>query len=206
MTAIGDAKRAMRREARTRLAAMDAQQGAAASDAIAEHLVGSDVAGSDVFASAPAVVGFVALAGEPDVSAVLTRALGAGKRVALPRIEPGEADGSMTFRWIDGPGGLAGLARGAFGLLEPGPATDRVESLGGGSLVLVPGLAFDGGGGRLGRGKGYYDRALAEVTRSEGVVLAGVCFGAQVVPRVPREDHDRAVHMIVTEAGRRQAT
>lgn len=67
------------------------------------------------------------------------------------------------------------------------------------ALVLVPGVAFDRAGGRLGRGGGFYDRYLAGVAR--GLRRVGVCFDAQLVDRVPREEHDALVDAIVTESG-----
>ncbi len=65
-------------------------------------------------------------------------------------------------------------------------------------LVLVPGLAFDAGGGRLGRGGGFYDRFLPAAV---GAVRVGVCWSGQVVDAVPAEPHDVRVHMLVTEDG-----
>ena len=79
-------------------------------------------------------------------------------------------------------------------ILEPtGPAAD----LGQLDVLLLPGLAFDPTGGRLGQGGGHYDRFLAEV--SETAVRIGVGFACQLVPRVPRADHDLPVDLVVTE-------
>ena len=65
-------------------------------------------------------------------------------------------------------------------------------------LVLVPGLAFDAAGGRLGRGGGFYDRFLPGASRA---VRIGVCWSGQIVDAVPAEPHDVRVHMLVTEDG-----
>lgn len=65
--------------------------------------------------------------------------------------------------------------------------------------VLVPGLAFDRSGARLGRGAGFYDRYLDAI--GPRTRLIGVCFGSQVVERVPTEVHDRCVDALVTERG-----
>lgn len=64
-------------------------------------------------------------------------------------------------------------------------------------VALVPGVAFDPTGGRVGQGGGHYDRLLA--TLPDAAVRIGVCFGCQVVPRVPRADHDEPVDLIVTD-------
>ena len=66
-------------------------------------------------------------------------------------------------------------------------------------LILVPGLAFDDEGRRLGRGKGYYDRLLAE--RRNDCLAMGVIVSARLVDRVPTEDHDVSVEFLVTESG-----
>lgn len=68
-------------------------------------------------------------------------------------------------------------------------------------LVLVPGLAFDLAGRRLGRGGGFYDRFLAELPAA--TTLVGVCFEAQLVDRVPTDPHDARVRMLITESGAR---
>ena len=68
--------------------------------------------------------------------------------------------------------------------------------------ILIPGLAFDARGGRLGRGGGFYDRFLQRLEGNARPVLIGVCFGVQVVERVPMEPHDRRVDRVVTESSR----
>ena len=71
-------------------------------------------------------------------------------------------------------------------------------------LVLVPGLAFDASGGRLGRGGGFYDRFLPGAGGAggpDGAVRIGVCWSGQIVDAVPAEPHDVRVHMLVTEDG-----
>ena len=82
------------------------------------------------------------------------------------------------------------------GVREPVAADDPAPAP---AAVLVPGVAFDAAGGRLGRGGGFYDRSLAALPA--GVRLIGVCFACQLVERVPREPHDALVHAVVTERG-----
>ena len=83
-----------------------------------------------------------------------------------------------------------------FGLREP--AADNPEvPLDQIDVMVIPGLAFDSTGTRLGWGKGYYDRALA-LTRA---VRIGYCFALQIVPHVPRESYDIPMHHLVTEDG-----
>lgn len=113
----------------------------------------------------------------------------AGREVALPRVEGGE----MRMFFARGP---EELVRGAFGVMEP-PGGANAASPTGFDLILVPGLAFDRSGGRLGRGRGYYDRFLAAASG----LKAGVCFDDQLVGDVPREAHDVAMDVLVTPSG-----
>lgn len=83
--------------------------------------------------------------------------------------------------------GEANLHTGAYGISEPaGTAVTDYAAI---DLAVVPGMAFDAAGNRLGRGKGYYDRLLTRLRRS-GVYIIGVCFDFQKVETVPCEPHD----------------
>lgn len=64
-------------------------------------------------------------------------------------------------------------------------------------VVLVPGVAFDTQGGRLGNGAGYYDRLLRQVRPD--TVLAGICYESQLLPRIAMQSHDVAMNFIITE-------
>ncbi len=134
------------------------------------------------------VAAFHPMAGEPDLRPVLEEALAAGKRLALPRYEP--AQRGYTFRLV---GALSELRPGHFGILEPPPEAPRAELIRL-DFWLVPGVAFDRGGRRLGRGKGYYDRLLAGVRAHK----CGVAFDWQIVERVPAEPHDVCVDSLLT--------
>lgn len=74
----------------------------------------------------------------------------------------------------------------------------RLDSL---RAVLVPGLAFDSAGRRLGRGAGFYDRFLAGRATAESPIRIGVCFAIQLVDAVPAEPHDLPMNRIITEHG-----
>lgn len=118
----------------------------------------------------------------------------AGKTVFVPWCKENEL---RIFRLQD----LEELQPGAFGIPEP-PAdlrlqtsrVGRVDDLG---AVIVPGVAFDHRGNRLGQGKGYYDRLLANV--SDNCLLIGFAFAAQLVEQIPTESHDIRLDLIVTE-------
>ena len=112
----------------------------------------------------------------------------AGKVVVYPRVR-GTA---LEFVRVDE---LAGLVPGRFGILEPvGTEQVAVAAI---DLMVVPGVAFDPGGHRLGYGKGFYDRALH--AQPLGGVLVGLAFDFQIVPELPAESHDIPMDLLVTE-------
>lgn len=167
-----------------RRAALEPGEREARSAAIAERLYRTPA-----WAAARTVHAYVGIDAEVATGPILDAARAAGKRVACPRVvrrPPG-----LASHAIAGPGDLV---EGPRGLLEPLAECALVEP-GEIDLVLVPGLAFDRSGGRIGYGAGYYDRFLA-TTPAERV---GLAFSLQVVDRVPREEHDVDVDRIVTE-------
>ncbi|MDX2080767.1 MAG: 5-formyltetrahydrofolate cyclo-ligase [Terrimicrobiaceae bacterium] len=105
-----------------------------------------------------------------------------GKTVALPRVVGEHID---TFLVRD----PEALVSGRFGILEPPPNAAACFEF---DIILVPGLAFDRSGGRLGRGAGYYDRFLAKTPG----LRVGVC--SAVHPRIPMEEHDVRMDFVVT--------
>ena len=92
---------------------------------------------------------------------------------------------------------------GRFGLLEPAGPRLGPGALAAADVVVVPALAVDRRGARLGRGRGYYDRALAHAR--PGAVLVAVVFDDELVDALPAEPHDRRVSAVVTPSGGRQA-
>ena len=84
-----------------------------------------------------------------------------------------------------------------FGLSEPGADAPLVEP----DALVVPLAAFDRHGGRVGYGRGYYDGAIARLSRDRPVLTVGVAFACQGVEAVPMEPHDRPLDHIVTEDG-----
>jgi 5-formyltetrahydrofolate cyclo-ligase len=132
------------------------------------------------------VFGFAPMRLEPD----WTPAIGADWVLALPRIE----GSTLRFRRVSD---FATLGKGQFGIREP--AVGEEFSLDCVQTVLTPGVAFDRGGARLGRGGGFYDRLLSDASLKARRIA--VCFACQVVERVPVEAHDAEVDAIVTEDG-----
>lgn len=133
--------------------------------------------------------------GEADLSIFISEQL-ERRRVYLPRVL---ADGSMTFLSINrdwltnvesGPLGIPEPSQGSGDLYDPSDAPETV--------VIVPGLAFDAAGNRLGRGKGAYDGFLRKPHISEALKV-GVCWMLQMVNAVPCESHDVAMDFVCHE-------
>ncbi|MCC7540289.1 MAG: 5-formyltetrahydrofolate cyclo-ligase [Deltaproteobacteria bacterium] len=144
----------------------------------------------DPIRSATTVAAYVPIKREVDPAGVLAAVRARGGRLALPRVVAD--DGRLAFHWI--PEGTT-LEAGPLGTSEPpidAPTceTDAID------LVLVPALAVDPRGERIGYGRGYYDRSLAALGRAVRVVLA---FDFQVIPEVPVTEGDEPVAFVVTD-------
>ncbi len=146
----------------------------------------------EAYRQADQVLFYLSGGSEPDTWALLDLALREGKKAFAPRCLDGE--GSMAFYRV---ASQEELVPGRFGLWEPDPARCPLAGDVTGALCLVPGLAFDREGFRLGYGKGYYDRFLA----GHSVRTVGLCYGDLLVPRLPRGPYDRQVSCLVTEGG-----
>jgi len=154
------------------------------SSEICAHIV-ADVAYRD----ATVLAGYVAVGAEADPTSLLRAAHADGKRVAVPRVESG---GKLSMRlWTPD----AVLVVGPMGLSEPS-ADAAVVPPADLQLVIVPGLAFDLRGGRVGYGKGYYDRLLH---LAPAALRVGMAFSLQVVTQVPMHAHDLPMHRVATE-------
>ena len=182
-------KAEIRREMLDRRAGVDAAQLAAAS-----RRVWAALRALPEVTRARCVVGYLAFAGEVDVTGFLAECAPAGKSVLLPRFQRTEKRYEMVA--VRDPG--RDVEPGHYGILEPRAGLPSVapETLLGRDLVwLVPGVAFDGAGNRLGRGKGYYDRLLTGV---EGLRI-GVAHDWQVVAAVPSGPHDVRMNLVVSD-------
>lgn len=139
---------------------------------------------SAAYQQADSLYAYVAFNQEVRTRPIIKRAWADGKRVAVPKV----ADGAMRFIWLDS---FDQLAEGCFGVEEPmedEPVADDAEA-----LVLVPGLAFDAHGHRVGYGGGYYDRWLAA---HPGHPTVALLYEFQMVDELENEDHDIAVDQL----------
>jgi 5-formyltetrahydrofolate cyclo-ligase len=183
-SSLASAKAALREQVRARLKDMPAAGRAKSS----EQLVGSLLA-HRIWSEAKSVLLFCSVASEPVINPLIREALASGRLTALPFFEENSRSYSAKFiRNVE-----SDLVRGEFGILEPRSSCDP-SPLNRLDLVLVPGVAFDAQGRRLGRGKGYYDRLLTQVRGT----TCGVAFDEQIVAAVPVEPHDVRLNCILT--------
>lgn len=143
------------------------------------------------------VAAYLAFGDEVDLAALSEHLVvhAHGKRLVLPRMVAGP---QRRLTWHRAT--LEGLECLPSGLHQPASTAEQIE-LSEIDLFLVPGLAFDRGGGRLGYGAGYYDRLLASAPAA--IPRVGVTFDSLVVDRVPVSHHDVAMTHLVTESGLR---
>jgi 5-formyltetrahydrofolate cyclo-ligase len=160
------------------------------------------------YAEADIVLAFLSMGGEIRTERLIDLAQAEGKVVAVPRMEYSPEAGNFLV-FIPLPRDYRSWPRDRYGIPEP-PANLKAlpeeELYSAKMIVATPGLAFDRKGGRLGRGKGYYDRFLSGArigaARFGGSVFAcGFCYAAQVFDDVPRGEGDMAVDLVVTEGG-----
>ncbi|WP_175410757.1 5-formyltetrahydrofolate cyclo-ligase [Streptomyces sp. TRM64462] len=147
-------------------------------------------------AEARTVAAYVSVGREPGTRALIDALRARGVRVLLPVLLP---DNDLDWAVYEGP---ETLVPARFGLLEPSGERLGPDAVVDADAVLLPGLAVDGRGVRLGRGGGSYDRVLARLTRAgAGPALVVLLYAHEVVARVPEEPHDHPVQAVVTPEG-----
>ncbi|WP_237773534.1 MULTISPECIES: 5-formyltetrahydrofolate cyclo-ligase [Streptomyces] len=154
-------------------------------------------------AGARTVAAYVSVGAEPGTRALLDTLHARGTRVLLPVLL---ADNDLDWGVYDGEGSLSRVQhQGKMQLLEPSGARLGPDAVLAADAVLLPGLAVDTRGMRLGRGGGSYDRVLARLERAEAdPALVVLLYDSEVVAHVPEEAHDRPVHAVVTPSGVRR--
>ncbi len=142
-----------------------------------------------IWQNAKSILFYAPLPNEIDIWPLLSEALAADKLIALPRFDP-ETNSYFICQIKNAE---SDLQPGKFGIHEPKESCSPIP-LNRLDLVLVPGVGFDPMGGRLGRGRGFYDRLLEEVSGKK----CGVAFDEQMVVKVPMEKHDVRLNFILT--------
>lgn len=179
-------KKALRTRMKQALAAQSPSLAADLSQAAAHRLVTHPV-----FAAAKLVMIYLPLPGEIDPTPIAVAAWRAGKRVAVPLAAPeGSLMTPIELSGLDEP-----MESDRFGIRTPLRRVEVPVSLI--DLLVTPGLAFDRSGGRLGRGKGYYDRFIARPDFAGAA--CGLAFELQVIDLVPAGPYDMKLSMLVTD-------
>jgi len=186
---IRSAKKQMRAAMRAVVDQMSAEQRHAGSVAACNRAIALDA-----FRHATTVMLYLPITSEVDVTSIAVRCFREGKTVCVPRVDWKRHDMHAVE--------VSSLDDRVLEVDEHGVRTPRegqpippamID------LVIVPGLAFDQCGMRLGRGGGYYDRFLARLKPAAGTVTVGIVFDQQIVDEVPAAAHDLAVDKVITD-------
>ena len=175
-------KKAFRRDIGAKKRAMTMEQIETASQRLTDRFLETDA-----YKNARSIYAYLPYNQEIRTWNIVKRALEDGKRVAVPKCY-GEI---MKFLWIDD---LNHIAPGAFNI--PEPIADEPEADDDTALILMPGLAFDPEGHRLGYGGGFYDRYLAE---HHNHTLVALCYDFQLFDHLETEAHDIPVNFVIAD-------
>jgi 5-formyltetrahydrofolate cyclo-ligase len=184
MDHILEAKAQLRRDALARRETMPAQSRQAAAEAIAARAFPVRIAAGTIAS------GFMPLKSEINPLPLLRKLADAGAGLALP-VVAGRGKPLIMRAWMWG----APLVAGVWGIREPPPTAAEVAP----DIVLVPLLAFDRAGYRIGYGAGYYDLTLAHLRKNKPITAVGIAFAAQEVETVPRTAFDARLDLMLTE-------
>jgi 5-formyltetrahydrofolate cyclo-ligase len=187
-TLIRDRKQYIRRSIRA------VRQGLSEAERLAHsHRIWERVAGLSCYQHTRVLLGYMAFDHEVLTDGLMQQAMASGKQLVLPMVLGDRRD--MVLYGIEDLG--CDVAPGYRGILEPQPRRARAvvpETL---DLALIPGVAFDLRGGRLGLGAGFYDRLLSRLPLD--ILTVGLAFDFQVIPRLPLQPHDMVLGAVVTE-------
>jgi 5-formyltetrahydrofolate cyclo-ligase len=153
-------------------------------------IIAAEVSRLPAFQASHTIMVYMALEQEVQTAGIIDAARHHNKRIVVPVVD------GVNLIALELPCEPAQLRRSRFGILEPGldGAIVQPDNI---PLIVVPGIAFDRYGARLGFGKGYYDRFLQQVP--ESTYAYGLAFAMQIVPRLPQMAHDVCMHGIMTE-------
>lgn len=187
-----DTKARLREEVLARRDAMDAGARTALSRAILR-----EITSLPAYQEARTVLAYAAIGSELQTEAFLRHTLDRGKSLLLPRVNRRER--MLDVYEVRDP--ARDLEEGTWGIREPRPERCSLADPLDADFVLVPGVAFDARGGRLGHGAGFYDELLSADWARRAWLVAGA-FEVQMVEEVPMEGHDVPVNVVITEKRR----
>lgn len=176
-------KNELRAQMKQRRRALTATEIAAKSRCITSQFLSSEQ-----YLRASCIMVYLSAFHEPDTAALIDRALADGKRIVVPITHTDTH--TLTLSYLTDRGSLT---KGAYHISEPAqiiPASERDLD-----AIIVPGLAFDTYGNRLGFGAGYYDRLLSDTS----AIKVGFCYDFQLIDTLVAENHDIPMNMLITE-------
>ncbi|NOY65284.1 MAG: 5-formyltetrahydrofolate cyclo-ligase [Nitrospirae bacterium] len=144
------------------------------------------------FAEAGTIMLFASFRTEVNTFPIIEKALQRGKKVALPRVN--KSEGILELYYIES---MEQLETGYMGIKEPITAPERIALVEDMEVIVLPGVAFDEKGGRIGYGGGYYDRLLDSLKKVP--LLVAIAYEEQIVDEIPLEQHDKRVQVIITD-------
>jgi 5-formyltetrahydrofolate cyclo-ligase len=181
---VSNQKAELRADAQTRRDSLPANERKTAAETIASRKFPLTITPSSI------ISGFMPLKSEINPLPLLQKLAEAGARLALPAIA--ERGKPLIMRaWEFG----APLDRGQWGIREPKADASEVEP----DILLVPLLAFDRAGYRLGYGAGYYDMTIHRLRALKPVIAVGIAFAAQEVAKIPTTPRDERLDLVLTE-------
>jgi 5-formyltetrahydrofolate cyclo-ligase len=183
-TAIEDLKKTIRRDALARRDALPAAERATAATTIAARAFPLAITPGTI------VSGFSPLKSEINPVPLMRKLSDAGARLALP-VVAGKGKPLIMRAWGFG----EPLDSGVWGIREPKPEAPEVAP----DILLVPLLAFDRNGNRIGYGAGYYDMTIARLRGLKPVLAVGIAFAAQQIGAVPATPRDARLDLVLTE-------
>lgn len=175
-------KKAFRAEIKAKKRAMTVEEIESASQRLTEKFLATDA-----YKNARSIYAYLPYNQEIRTWNLVRQAFADGKRVAVPKCY----DDVMKFLWIEN---LDRIAPGAFKI--PEPIDDEPEADDGSALILMPGLAFDPQGHRLGYGGGFYDKYLAD---HPDHTLVALCYDFQMFDHIETEAHDIPVDLVIAD-------
>jgi 5-formyltetrahydrofolate cyclo-ligase len=181
---VSNQKEELRADAQTRRDSLPADERRAAAEAISSRKFPLSITPSTILS------GFMPLKSEINPLPLMQKLAEAGARLALPAIA-GRGKPLIMRAWEFG----APLDRGQWGIREPKPDALEVEP----DILLVPLLAFDRAGYRIGYGAGYYDMTIHRLRALKPVIAIGIAFAAQEVPKIPTTPRDERLDLVLTE-------
>lgn len=176
----------MRKRLKAERARLSAEQAALSSEQVSRHILACDA-----YRKAHCIMGYLAFGKELSVDVVLLAALAEGKTVVVPMVTSATEMTPVVLQ------NMHDFELDRYGIRSVRQPAEQIapQDI---DLVLVPGVAFDREGGRLGMGAGYYDRFLPQAKRA---VLMGVAYDCLLQSELPKDEYDVCMQLLASESG-----